>query len=82
MVFDDTFSTGFSDGKFTDDVWNSLVLSNHDRHPNTDFAIDMIPFQDDETSFERETESETNSEIETKTNSSIDEPPLPVEPTT
>ena len=67
VVFDDTFSTVFSDGQFTDEVWNSLVLSNHDRHPNTDFAIDIVPFEENEprfdgeqtTTFENETEQTT-----------------------
>ena len=54
VVFDDTFSTVFSDGKFTEDVWNSLVLSNHDRHPNTDSAIDIVPFQEIESRIEGE----------------------------
>jgi len=75
VVFDDTFSTVFSDGKFTDDVWNSLLLSNHDRHPNTGFTIDIVSFQDDEPRFERETNSEN--EIEHNRNSSTDQLPLP-----
>ena len=76
--FSDTFSAVFSNGKFTDDVWNSLVLSNLDRHPNIDFAIAIVPFQDDEPRFERE----TTFEVETETNSGNDQPSLPTESTT
>ena len=32
----------YSNGKCTDDVWISLFLSNHDRHSDTDFAIDIV----------------------------------------
>ena len=53
VVFDDSFSTVYSDGKFNDDVWNSLVTSNLDRHPDTKFAVDIVPFQDS-SSLERE----------------------------
>jgi hypothetical protein len=38
LVFDDTFSTVYSDGAFNADVWNSLVTSNlelHDDAPST-----------------------------------------------
>ena len=31
-VFDDKFSTVFTDGHFANDVWNSLELSNHECH--------------------------------------------------
>ena len=54
VVFDDTFSTVFSDGKLTDDAWNSLVLSNLDHHPNIDSAVDIVPFQENESRFEGE----------------------------
>ena len=59
VVFDDTFSTVFSDGAFTDDVWNSLLISNIDRHPDADTAHDIVPFQSDDSHpdnphFERE----------------------------
>ena len=45
VVFDDTFSTVFSDGAFTESVWDSLLVSNVERHPDTDTAIDIVPFQ-------------------------------------
>jgi hypothetical protein len=38
LVFDDTFSTVYSDGAFNADVWNSLVTFNlelHDDAPST-----------------------------------------------
>jgi hypothetical protein len=38
LVFDDAFSTVYSDGAFNADVWNSLVTSNlelHDDAPST-----------------------------------------------
>ena len=47
VVFDDTFSTVFSDGVFTDDVWNSIVTSNHERHQDADTALDAEPFIED-----------------------------------
>lgn len=34
----------FSDGAFNDDVWNSLVASNSERHPDADIALDTVPF--------------------------------------
>jgi hypothetical protein len=34
LVFDDTFSTVYSDGAFDADVWNSLVTSNLELHDN------------------------------------------------
>ena len=45
VVFDDTFSTVFSDGAFSENVWNSLLISNIERHPDTDTATDIIPFE-------------------------------------
>lgn len=44
VIFDDTFATVFSDGAFTDNVWNSLLVSNIERHPDADSAADIIPF--------------------------------------
>lgn len=44
VVFDDTFATVFSDGEFTENVWNSLLISNIERHPDADDAADIIPF--------------------------------------
>jgi len=48
VVFDDTFSTVFSDGTFTDDVWNSLTISNIERHDDADTALDIEPFHTQE----------------------------------
>jgi hypothetical protein len=39
LVFDDTFSTVYSDGQFDADVWNSLVSSNLERHDNAPSTI-------------------------------------------
>ena len=36
LVFDDTFSTVYSDGQFDADVWSSLVSSNLERHSDAD----------------------------------------------
>ena len=58
VIFDDTFSTVFSDGAFSQAVWDSLLVSNVERHPDADVAIDSIPFQSDlpqsESNLERE----------------------------
>ena len=48
LIFDDHFSTVYSDGEFDADVWSSLVNSNLERHIDAD---EMIP------TFETETES-------------------------
>ena len=53
VVFHDSFSTVYSDGKFNHDIWNSLVTSYLDRHPDTEFTVDIVPFQDS-SSLERE----------------------------
>ena len=45
VVFDDTYSTVFSNGEFNDNVWDSLVASNSERHPDADIAVDIVPFQ-------------------------------------
>jgi hypothetical protein len=39
LVFDDTFSTVYSDGAFDADVWNSLVTSNLERHEDTPSTV-------------------------------------------
>jgi hypothetical protein len=36
VVFDDSFSTVYSDGQFDADVWNSLVTSNLEKHPDAE----------------------------------------------
>ena len=40
LVFDDSFSTVYSDGEFDSDVWSSLVSSNLEKHIDAD---DMLP---------------------------------------
>ena len=45
VIFDDTFSTVFSEGAFNDNVWNSLVASNCEKHPDAEIAVDITPFQ-------------------------------------
>jgi hypothetical protein len=42
LVFDDTFSTVYSDGQFDADVWNSLVTSNLERHSDADVLSNHI----------------------------------------
>ena len=44
VVFDDTFATVFSDSAFTDNAWNSLLVSNIEHHPDAKEAIDTVPF--------------------------------------
>jgi hypothetical protein len=39
LVFDDTFSTVYSDGAFNTDVWNSLVTSNLELHDDTPSTV-------------------------------------------
>jgi hypothetical protein len=39
LVFDDTFSTVYSDGSFNADVWNSLVTSNLELHDDAPSAV-------------------------------------------
>jgi hypothetical protein len=42
LVFDDTFSTVYSDGQFDADVWNSLVTSNLEKHSDADVPSNHI----------------------------------------
>eukprot|EP00536_Pseudo-nitzschia_multiseries_P011681 jgi/Psemu1/29682/gm1.29682_g len=44
VAFDDTFSTVYSNGTFDDDVWDSLVTSNSDKHINSEVVVDATPF--------------------------------------
>ena len=46
LVFDDNFSTVYSDGEFDADVWSSLVNSNLERHVD---AEDILPTFETET---------------------------------
>jgi hypothetical protein len=48
LVFDDTFSTVYSDGAFNADVWNSLVTSNLELHDDAPTTIpSTFEFTDD-----------------------------------
>ena len=42
LVFDDTFSTVYSDGQFNADVWDSLVTSNLEKHCDVDIPSNHI----------------------------------------
>ena len=72
VVFDDTFSTVFSDGQFSEDVWNSLLVSNIERHPDADEATDIIPFQEPSITIHQPNTTATNSDFRTPTPSSAD----------
>jgi hypothetical protein len=69
VVFDDSFSTVFSNGAFNDDVWNSLVTSNVERHPDADTASDAVPFTSQTTDVK---EGAIDTEHQVKSSSSDD----------
>jgi hypothetical protein len=64
LVFDDTFSTVYSDGAFDADVWNSLVTSNLELH---DDAPSVVPssfdFIDSNSKEGRDTEPTSDSNV-------------------
>jgi hypothetical protein len=66
LVFDDTFSTVYSDGQFDADVWNSLVTSNLELH---DDAPSSLP-----SSFEFTDSNSTKGEIRQPSSESSSEP--------
>ena len=68
VVFDDTFATVFSDGAFSENVWNSLLISNIERHPDIDDAADIVPFIDDR----KETETQVDSDLITPKSTQVD----------
>ena len=57
VVFDDQFTTVYSEGQFTNNVWSSLVESNLERHPHIQTAPDVTPFRPSETDNSSTTEA-------------------------
>jgi hypothetical protein len=69
LVFDDSFSTVYSDGAFDADVWNSLVTSNLERHADapTTTVPSTFEFNDSNSNGGRGTE-----QLQSQESSSID----------
>ena len=49
LVFDDHFSTVYSDGEFGVDVWTLLVTSNPDENVDADDIVSTFEFESDDT---------------------------------